>query len=654
MLDRLKTNKMKHLVFIIFLLTFSFGSFAQKKYTTVNKKAIKNYEKAQQSNKLRNTDEALMYLEKALERDQHFMEALLFSADLYSDKGDANKMVEVYEKAIAIDASFFPNALFNLANAYLKQGKYAEALKHYQTFLNQKKISDRNKNRSLHQLKCCEFALKAIENPQDLNAKSISDSINTNSDEYWPSLTADEETLIYTRLLPTGQIGRNSKEIYQEDFWFSKREDDTWTEGLALSNTINTKGNEGAQSITADGRYMYFTACGRPDGRGRCDIYYSKKVGDMWSEPINCGANVNTRAWEAQPSISADGRSLYFVSNRKSGKGKMDIWKSDLIEILEDGKQRWSQAENLNINTSGNEMSPFIHASNRYLVFASDGLVGMGAYDLFQIDKSDDGQWSEPKNLSYPINTHKDEIGLIINARGDKGYFSSDRIAAKGRDIYEFDLPLDLHPPKVNYLKGFVYDAVTRKPLEASLILLDIDTRDTIAYSQSDKKKGEYLICLPSGKNYLFHAKADGYLFYSDHFKMRENENNQAQEKDIALQSIEIGKEVVLNNIFFETDSWTVLSESEPELDRLHEFLVQNKNIGIELSGHTDNTGSEIKNQTLSENRAKAVYLALIERGIKEIRLTYKGYASNKPIGDNNTEEGKALNRRTEFKVIKK
>jgi outer membrane protein OmpA-like peptidoglycan-associated protein len=645
---------MQRIILILLLSSFCFGLSAQKKYSTEDKRALKYYKKAQESSQLRQPDEALIYLEKALERDNRFIEALLFSADLYSDKGDDTKMIAMYEQAIVIDPYLFPNALFNLANAYLKDGRYEKASSTYRAFLNIDKISDRNRNSSRHKIKCCEFAIEALKNPKELNAQSISDLINTKADEYWPSLTADEQTLIFTRLLPTGKIGRNHKEVFQEDLCSSENEGDLWTNAKALSETINTKGNEGAQSITADGRFMYFTASGRVDGKGRCDIYYSKKEGDTWSEPINCGANVNTRAWEAQPSISSDGRSLYFVSNRKSGKGKMDIWKSNLIEILEDGRQRWSKAENLKINTSENEMSPFIHASNDYLVFASDGLIGMGAYDLYQIDRSSDGQWSEPKNLSYPINTHNDEIGLIINAKGDKAYFSSDRIVANGRDIYEFEMPLDLHPPKVSYLKGHVFDEETKKPLAASLILLDIDSRDTIAIVKSDRKQGEYLVCLPQGKDYLFHAEADGYLFYSDHFQMKTGIDDQPQKKDIALQAIQIGKEVVLKNIFFETDSWEIKSESDSELNSFHEFLVLNYSISVEISGHTDHTGSESKNKILSENRAKAVYAALIERGIQESRLTYKGYASSKPIGDNKYEDGKAMNRRTEFKVIKK
>ena len=336
---------MQRIILISLLLSFTLGLSAQKKYASDDKKAIKFYKKAQESIKLRNTDEALVFLMKALERDNHFMEALLFSADLYSDKGDDQKMIDAYEQAIAINPDFFPNAVFNLANAYFKDGIYEKAFKTYHTFLNRDKISAKNRKMSLHKLKCCEFAIEAEKNPKKLNAKSMSDSINTKSDEYWPSLTADEQCLIFTRLIPTGRIGRNQKEIFQEDLWYSENGTDTWSKSKSLSKVINTKRNEGAQSITADGRYMYFTANSRADGRGRCDIYYSKKVGDTWSEPINCGANINTSAWEAQPSISADGRSLYFVSNRKFGKGKMDIWKSNLIEILDDGKQRWSKAE---------------------------------------------------------------------------------------------------------------------------------------------------------------------------------------------------------------------------------------------------------------------------------------------------------------------
>jgi len=645
---------MNRIFLLLLFVTFSIGTQAQKSYSSHDKKAIKYYLKALEHSKLRESDEALLYLKKAQERDDRFIEAYLFSADLLRDKGSNQEVIEAYTKAIEIDPNFFPNAHFNLANIYLHEGNYTKASGAYRAFLGIDKISERNRKRSLHRLKCCEFALTALKNPHKFNAHSISESVNTKDDEYWPSLTADEQTLIFTRLVPTGKFGQNNREVFQEDFWCSEKEGTHWTDSNELSEVINTKGNEGAQSITADGRYMYFTACGRTDGRGRCDIYYSKKEGDTWSQPINCGPPINTGAWEAQPSISADGRSLYFVSNRKSGQGKMDIWKSDLIEILDNGKQRWSAPENLKINTRGNEMSPFIHSSNAYLVFASDGLIGMGAYDLYKVDRTDDGQWSEPENFSYPINTHKDEIGLIINARGNKGYFSSDRVAEKGRDIYEFDMPVDLQPPLVSYLKGRVFDDENGKALVASLMLLDIENRDTVAYLKSDRKTGDYLICLPSGKNYLLNAKADGYLFYSDHFEMKQGIDNKAQQKDIALKRIKLGNEVVLKNIFFETDSWEIKAESESELLGLYEFLILNKRISIEVSGHTDYTGSEMNNIKLSENRAKAVFNSLIERGIDEGRLRYKGYASNKPIADNNTEEGKAMNRRTEFIVTQK
>lgn len=644
---------MQRIILINLFLIFTLGLSAQNKYTSANKKAIKFYQKAEELSRQRKADEALFFISKALDQDNRFVEALLLSADIYSDKGDDVKVIEAYEKSISINPIFFPNAQFNLANVYFKRGDYDKAAQAYQAFLNLEKISVRNRNISLQNLKSCEFAKEALKNPNPFIAKSISDSINTNADEYWPSLTADEQTLIFTRKLSTGRMDWNQKEIYQEDLWGSERVDTTWSEAKALSHIINSSNNEGAQSITADGRYMYFTANGRADGQGRCDIYYSKKNGDTWSEPINCGNNVNTGDWEAQPSISSDGRTLYFVSNRKSGKGKMDIWKSNLIETLKDGRQRWSKAENLSINTAENEMSPFIHASHDYLIFASDGLVGMGGYDLYQTDRDAKGNWSEPKNLSYPINTCKDEIGLVINAKGDKGYFASNRVTDKGLDIYEFDMPLNLQPTKVNYLKGHIFDHKTKKPLEASLVVLDIDSQDTLADSKSDCETGRYLVCLPEGKNYLFHAQADGYLFYSDHFQMKEKTDQQAQKKDIALKAIQVGEEVVLNNIFFEIDSWHIKSESETEIKRLCDFLILNKNISIELSGHTDNTGLEEKNKTLSENRAKAVYVKLIERGIAENRLTYKGYSSSKPIGDNKTKIGRATNRRTEFKVIR-
>lgn len=642
----------RSIVILLFCLLIGFPSSAQKKYSIKSKRAIKNYELAAQSYRYMDNAEALTYLDEATKQSPDFIEAWLFKADVLHQMGNTNREIEAYQKAIAIDANYFANVHFNLANAYLSIGSYEKALEKYKDFLKLPKISGRNQNLAEKRIENCQFAIRSIANPVDFKPINLGDNVNSTFDEYWPSLTADESLLVFTRLITESKKSNEVNLKPQEDFYVSHWIDSLWLPAKPLSEIINTKNNEGAQSITADGKYMYFTACDRADSYGRCDIYYSVRQGNFWSKPINVGRPVNSKDWEAQPSVSADGRELYFVSNRKSGKGNMDIWHSSLIEILPDGKQRWTQPINLSINSSSNEMSPFIHAGNQYLVFSADGLTGMGGYDLFKTERKADRNWSEPVNLGYPINTYSDEIGLIINAKGDKAYFSSDRLEGKGKDVFSFDLPPALQPQPVAWLKGNVLDAKSQKPISASLLLIDLQTQDTITQIQSDGQDGSYLVCLPAGKEYLFSVSAPNYLFYSDHFAMLNGqEKSKPQRFNIYLNRIEKGREIVLRNVFFEIDSWELLDKSIMELNHLFDLLIAQPKLKIEIAGHTDNTGSQAHNLILSENRAKTVCNFLISKGIDAQRLTFKGYGSSQPLSDNTSEEQRALNRRTEFKV---
>lgn len=642
----------RHSFILIICLLIGLTSNGQKKYSIKSKKAIKNYEAAAETYRQMDNVESLKYLEQAVEKSPKFIEAWLFMADVLHETGETQKEIAAYLKAIEINPDFFSNVHFNLGNAYLKIGEYEKAQKKYKEFLAIQKISSRNKALAKSNLKNCQFALEAISNPVDFNPENLGETVNSKFDEYWPSLTADEELLVFTRL-----VG-DEKEVTikrQEDFYYSYQQDSLWLPSKPLSTVINTAKNEGAQSITADGKYMYFTACSRPDGYGRCDIYYSVKEGSEWSTPINLGKPINSKGWEAQPSISADGQELYFVSNRKSGKGKMDIWHSRLIEIQANGKPRWTQPKNLSINSPKNEMSPFIHAGNRYLVFSSDGLTGMGGYDLFKTELDEDQKWSEPVNMGYPINTYHDEIGLVVTARGDKAYFASDRLEGKGKDIFSFDMPIELQPPSVSWLKGSVLDAKTKKPIYASLMLIDLQNKDTISQIKSDRKNGNYLVCLPAGRDYLFSAKADDYLFYSDHFEMLDQKKKtDPQILDINLSRVEKGSEIVLRNVFFELDSWEILPKSEIELEYLFDLLLKNEEWKIEIGGHTDNSGSEDHNISLSNKRAKAVCDFLITSGIDKDRLQFKGYGASQPIAANDSEKGRSVNRRTEFKILEK
>lgn len=644
---------------IVAFLFISLFATAQE-YTSKSKKAIKHFNNAIIYYNSKNDLQAIEEINLALKADSEFIEAYLLLSNIYNEKKDYEKEIEAYNNAIRINPDYSPNTYYYIANAELLTGRYHDAEAHFKTCLSYDNISEKITRWSEENLVKCEFAINAIDNPVPFNPKNLGANINTEYDEYWPSLTADEQTLIITVLIPKKQqINIAGPWNFQEDFFISHKIDGQWSKVVNIGPPVNTQQNEGAQTISADGQYCFFSACDRTDGFGRCDIYMSEKTGDEWSKPVNIGKPVNSAAWESQPSISSDGKTLYFVSNCSGGKGKMDIWKSMLNE---EGK--WGEPVNLgdSINTSKNEMSPFIHTDNKTLYFASDGLIGMGGCDLFVSRKilaypSDSlkiSEWQTPVNLGYPINTYKDEIGLIVNARGNLAMFSSDRLSKQGKDIYEFDLYEQARPVKVNYVKGKVFDADTKKRLKAKFELIDLETAKLVVESHSNSINGEYLVCLPIDKNYALNVSKKGYLFYSENFSLKNlDDPSRPYLMDVPLLPIKVGEKVVLKNIFFETDSYELKLESKAELEKLIYYMKENPGIKVEISGHTDNVGSKEHNKRLSHNRAKSVFEYLTQDfpSLTE-RLTYKGYDYSEPIATNDTEEGRAKNRRTEFKII--
>jgi outer membrane protein OmpA-like peptidoglycan-associated protein len=380
-----------------------------------------------------------------------------------------------------------------------------------------------------------------------------------------------------------------------------------------------------------------------------CDLYYSTREGDRWSSPKNAGSPINSRYSEKHPAISADGRILYFTSNRPGGLGSYDIWMS------ERSGENWSKPVNLgdSVNTSGLEQSPFIHPDQQSLYFSSTGWPGMGQGDLFLTRLKRKGEWTTAKNLGYPINTHDDDIGLSLNARGNRAYFASNRGEGMDTDIYTFEMPEDIRPVPVSYMKGRVYDSRNMRGLKAVLQLIDLETEETVMELESHAGEGDYLISLPGERDYALNVSADGYLFYSEHFTFTGLHSKlEPLVRDVPLEPVRVGSVVVLHNIFFGTDSYELEPASRTELKRVYDFLLVNPAIGVEISGHTDNTGTPEHNQNLSEQRARSVVEYLVNRGIDTKRLKAAGYGELQPRADNELEEGRALNRRTELKIL--
>jgi outer membrane protein OmpA-like peptidoglycan-associated protein len=500
------------------------------------------------------------------------------------------------------------------------------------------------------QVEKCKYALELMKNPVPFNPVNLGSGINTSCDEYYPYISPDEKMMVFTRKVPLWEGASPASDNTQEDFYVSYFRDGKWTKAEPLKGKVNTKKNEGAQTLTADGKYMVFTACNRSDGKGACDLYYSEKIGDNWTQAKNL-REINTEAWESQPSLSADGRELYFVSERESGYGNSDIYMSTRKA---DGS--WSKPVVLDttINTPMAETSPFIHPDGRTLYFCSNGHWGVGGFDIFMSKRDDEGNWSKPVNLGYPINTSKDEIGLVVAASGKQAYITSSRSGGYGlNDIYAFDLPVKAQAEEVTYVKGTITDSKNNNPMVASCEIVDLKLNKVVFSTVSDSSTGSFLMCLAKGREYGMFILKDGYMYHSENIRLDTTFTMaDAFDKKINLIPIANGAKMVLPNIFYETDSFRLKSTSFAELDKIVSFLHVNSGVKIEISGHTDNTGTDIHNKTLSEKRAQSVLNYLISKGISSQRLTHAGYGSSQPVADNNTAEGKATNRRTELKII--
>ncbi|MBI4645266.1 MAG: PD40 domain-containing protein [Bacteroidia bacterium] len=635
---------------IIFLFIFS-AIHAQ--YTS-SERAKKLYNSAYSRFNEGKLDEAEQNLIKAIKEDSTFTSPYYILADLYNYQQRTNECIALLEKNVRINYQRDADAMYYLGMEYLLAGRYSQAKDAFDKLLANSLISGSYRDKIKTIQTRCEFAVKALQNPVPFSPVNLGPEINSSASEYLASVSVDEQTLLFTRmdsLVKENEFGFKIQEDFQEDFYISIKTGGRWTKAVNLGPPVNTQANEGAQSFSADGQLIFFTACMRPGGYGDCDLYFSRRIGDRWSEPKNLGRDVNTQFRESEPSFSSDGKTLYFVSDRPGGYGQYDIWKTTYNDL-----NFWTKPVNLGpkINTDGHEMSPFIHFDNQTLYFSSNSLMGMGGRDIFYSRKDSADEWQEPINIGYPINTNEDEADLTVSSSGTKAYFSSSMPGGYGnKDLYEFDLYPEARPIVVTYLKGIVSDAFTKENLEARFELIDLETGNIIIQSNSNPKTGEFLVSLPVSKNYALNVSKEGYLFHSENFSLTMSENpSKPYQKNIELQPIKVGEKVILNNIFFETDSYGLKPESKSELDKLVLFLKKNKAVKIRINGHTDNTGSAESNMMLSNNRAKSVTDYLANHGIENSRLVYKGFGESQPVATNDTEHGRAQNRRTEFEII--
>lgn len=647
----------KYTVLFIYFFLWVAAAIAQPapEYSIKNKKAIKKYEEAVKLYQSRQTEQARMLLDEAVQDDPNFIEAYLFQAQLFDEQGKTHLAIAPLEKAVAINPDFNPLAWMMLAECFFAEGNYERAEASVSKYMPYPKNDIQMERRSQIILSSCIFAKKAIQRPVPFNPINLGEGVNTELNEYYPCITADEKTLLFTRRLKEERAYQG----FQEDFFIAAKQDSKWQQAQPIVS-INTPMNEGAPSLSADGQTLIFTACengggewgGNRQGVGSCDLFYSMRIENGWTPAKNLGSGINSGAWESQPSYSADGHTLYFVRGRRTASGikEQDIYFS---MIGPDGK--WSIPRKIpgKVNTPFEEESVMIHPDGRTLYFSSNGHTGMGGLDIYMSRMLPNGDWDTPVNLGYPINTFRDENSFQVTARGEKALFASSRDGGfGGLDLYEFVLPEQDRPDPVTYVHGVVSDKLSYKKLEAHLELIDLASGKMIIESYSNQGTGEFLMCIPAGKDYALNVSKDGYLFHSENFSLKKHTGVQPFELKIALQKLRPGAKIVLKNIFFETNKYELKTESKAELDKLVLLLQSNPEKKVEIGGHTDNVGSDEANLQLSQNRANSVVEYLIKAGIPATRLTAKGYGETVPVADNSTEEGRAQNRRTEFTIL--
>ena len=433
-------------------------------------------------------------------------------------------------------------------------------------------------------------------------------------------------------------------------------------EPVPISPVINSSYNEGAGTISGDGKTLVFASCDRPKAIGNCDLYISRRTGNNWSPPVNLGLNVNSTEWDSQPSLSADGRTLYFTSTRRGGQGQEDIY---VTTLQPDGN--WSPAQNLGppVNTAGKDMAPFIHASGTTLYYVTDGLVGMGGLDVFRCEKArgptagaSPATWAtrsipsktKPRCLSLPI-TRRVFARAAGRRRSRPGGYRLSR--ERPVELFGFAVPPAVKARETStYTQGRVFDANTKKPLKAEVKLYDLDTDVLTQFVTSDPEYGDYTVVLNEGHHYAMYAAADKYLLKSLSFDYSSQHNFNPTALDIYLEPVRAGRSVVLNNLFFDTNKYDLKPQSRTELNRLIEFLRQYRDVQIEVSGYTDNVGAPDANLQLSQRRAQAVVEYLSGHGISLTRLRSKGYGEGHPLAANDTESHRQLNRRIELHIL--
>jgi outer membrane protein OmpA-like peptidoglycan-associated protein len=641
----------------LFIVVAAAPALAQVPASITDSKAQSLYEKAQQLyQRDRKPEQALQVWQQLTDKYPDLGEPYLRKGSLLLTLGDHPKALQAYQAGLSklpVEPARAAD-YFILGRLATEVGDYATMRTAYTNYLQTNSTNKKQVDFAKLQLQNCDFAAEAMAHPTGPMPTKLVAPLNQFRDQYFPVLTADNRSLIFT-------VQRNPEKYGQENedvFISTITADGTFGVPQSISSVINSRENEGTATISGDGKTLVFTGCGRPGGVGNCDLYISHRRGQQWTAPRNLGLLVNSKSWDSQPSLSADGRTLYFSSQRGGGVGGYDIYVST---VGPDGT--WGQARNLGapVNTPGDDLAPFIHASGTTLYYSTNGLPGLGSSDIFRAEQDDKGQWSAPRNLGYPLNTFANEASLFVSSDNKRFYCTRAEAPRPGEPpsmvppilLYSGEVPGTVRARETStYTQGRVFDAVTKKPLEAVVQLFDLNTNALTQQVYSDVETGEYTAVLNEGRAYAMYAAAPGYLLKSLSFDYSNQQKFDPLTLDIYLDPAKSGRSAVLNNLFFDSNQATLKSRSRTELSRLVEFLRQDANLRVEVAGHTDNVGTPAANLSLSQRRAQAVLTYLTGHGVPATRLRAKGYGETKPLVANDTEAHRAQNRRIELRIL--
>jgi outer membrane protein OmpA-like peptidoglycan-associated protein/tetratricopeptide (TPR) repeat protein len=633
------------------LIVFSGAAFSQKKKNT-DEQPGNNYDQGKSLYDKKSYTEAIPYFEACLNSDPANQDALYLVGLCYRYTNLNEKAITAFNSLAAINPEYWAWFYYEAGIAYDQLKQYENSVNMYEAFIWRFPGKPQNaiyfhqaKYKILYakEQKALQALPKVMKDPVRL-----SDAVNTTYDDYMPALDPTGRKLYFTsqRVGGTDDEKADAKEG-DEDIYFIELKDNAWSTPKLLPEPLNSGSNEGAACFSADGQVMVYTACGRDDGMGSCDLYISTLEGEKWTKPLNIGNIVNKDAWDSQPTMSYDGSKIIFASSRNDGYGDEDLY---MIEKNIFGE--WGPAMNLGgiVNTPFSDSSPFLSQDGKTLYFGSIGHPGYGGIDLFKTTL-ENGKWSIPVNLGKPLNTEGDDRYFTIGGSGEKGYFASNKQTGN-LDLYEIEIPEDMRPQPTVVVSGTVTNAKSGSLVGAYVMVEDLNSGELIAVNKSNSVTGKYLVVLPAGKNYSVSANKEGFFFHSESFDVPVSAKFQEISKDIALKPIEKGAKVVLNNIFFETGKATLSPQSHVELEKASTLLKTNPSMIIEVGGHTDNVGDDESNMRLSHERAKSVREYLVKAGVDTNRIQAKGYGELNPIASNDNDEGRKANRRTEFIIL--